>query len=155
MDEPKPKDPIVALLEEVRDELKGHKRRWFQKTPWKEMLIHSSTVLFAGCVGWLAHAASGGAVNIEVAQSQQMKPAAVAAAPPLPSIEAPAEIEQEVVAVVPSSSSKPPPPKKNIEDNALAVVVIPRPPPPAAPRASASARPAPAAAAPAQAVDSF
>jgi hypothetical protein len=160
MSEPEAKkDPVVALLEEVRDELRGKEKRWFQRTPFKEMLIHSSTVLFAGCVGWLAHAASGGAVNIEVASRASSAPE-VAAAPAAPAIDVPADIEQEVVAVasaVASTSSSTPKAKKNIEDNALAVVVFPRPPPPAAapsaaPPASASARAAaPAAAAPAKA----
>jgi hypothetical protein len=151
MSEPEAKkDPVVSLLEEVRDELRGKEKRWFQKTPFKEMLIHSSTVLFAGCVGWLAHAASGGAVNIEVAQRASMPGAAVAASPP----EVPADIEQEVVAAAPPATvtvTVTSPPAKLKKDNALAVAVIPKPPPPAAP--PASARPAPAAA-PAQAVDS-
>jgi len=115
-----PNEQIIALLTEVRDELRTarepHKhKRWFEREPFKTAFSHGMTVCIAATLGYMIHECTGAPVTIETAAKEEpAKPQGF----PAPSIETAAtsnaDIEMSATALVPppeisaSSVSSPP-----------------------------------------------
>lgn len=143
---PAPKDPVVELLTELRDETRRlhafhtAPKPWHAREPFRTMLSHAVTVTVALTIAYAVHALTGAPVPaIEAVTEKPGHSETVGTAPPPPAITAipSLDVPAEYAYVQPPPSSTPPVPMPSVTAKARrpipqAVAAAAAPPPPAA-----------------------